>query len=76
MAKLSENQIDEMLVSYNSLNKGLTDLSLPQLKLLYNREQIGRKRKHMIIRLHQRYSRLKYIIERKKLEEDKKVELQ
>jgi len=68
-------QLSEMLKTWNILNSNLVSLALEELEDLYKLEQEGKNRTFMKKRIHQRYSRLKYLTDQKLIDLDKKRKL-
>jgi HSP20 family molecular chaperone IbpA len=53
---MTNDEIDEILKSWISMNKALPDLTEADLKDVINRELVGNRRKDVAVRLHQRYT--------------------
>jgi HSP20 family molecular chaperone IbpA len=53
---MTNDEIDDVLTSWHSMNKALPNLEEADLKTAISRELTGCRRKDVAVRLHQRYT--------------------
>jgi HSP20 family molecular chaperone IbpA len=66
---MTNDEIDEVLRSWASMNKALPEMTEVDLKTAISRELSGNRRKDVAIRMHQRYTVLRAKRERQELSE-------
>lgn len=57
--ELTKDELDTVLASWQSVNKELRNLTEQDVKNAMNRELVGNRRKDVVKRLHQRYTKLR-----------------
>lgn len=64
---MTNDEIDTLLASWKTVNKGLSVLNEEDVKTALNRELVGNRRIDVAMRLHARYSKLRATRERVEL---------
>ena len=64
---MTKDEIDNALRSWHTINKALKTMSEQDCKVAMERELVGNRRKDIVVRVHQAFSRLRLNRERDEL---------